>query len=111
MTITRHLHMFLLSIETQIPAPSSERFLFSYVSLLARKERRRLTAYAIAIEVKAKERVSDRDLRGVRALMEALSLSRKIVVSNERWRSTTDDHIEIFPVDEFLQEVWNGNVI
>jgi hypothetical protein len=45
MTITRHLPMFLLSIETQIPAPCSERFLFSYVSLLARKERRRLTAY------------------------------------------------------------------
>lgn len=70
-----------------------------------------LVGDAIAIEVKAKERVSDRDLRGVRALMEALSLSRKIVVSNERWRSTTDDHIEIFPVDEFLQELWNGNVI
>jgi predicted AAA+ superfamily ATPase len=70
-----------------------------------------LVGDAIAIEVKAKERVSDRDLRGVRALTEALSLSRKIVVSNERWRSTTDDHIEIFPVDEFLRELWNGNVI
>jgi predicted AAA+ superfamily ATPase len=70
-----------------------------------------LVGDAIAIEVKAKERVSDRDLRGVRALTEALSLSRKIVVSNERWRSTTDDHIEIFPVDEFLGELWNGNVI
>jgi predicted AAA+ superfamily ATPase len=70
-----------------------------------------LVGDAIAIEVKAKERVGEQDLRGVRALAEELSLSRQIVVSNEMWRRTTVDQIEIFPVEEFLRELWNGNVL
>jgi uncharacterized protein len=65
---------------------------------------------AIAIEVKAKERVADHDLRGMRALAEELSLSRKIIVSNEMWRRKTDDQIEILPVEEFLRELWSGSV-
>jgi uncharacterized protein len=70
-----------------------------------------LVGDTVAIEVKAKERVGEQDLRGVRALAEELSLSRRIVVSNELWRRTTDDHIEIVPVDEFLRELWAGNVL
>ncbi len=70
-----------------------------------------LVGDAVAIEVKAKERVGEQDLRGVRALAEELSLSRQIVVSNEMWRRTTVDQIEIFPVEEFLRELWNGNVL
>ncbi len=70
-----------------------------------------LVGDATAIEVKAKERVTDRDLRGVRALAAELPLSHMIVVSNERWRSTTDDHIEIYPVDEFLRDLWDGRVV
>ena len=64
----------------------------------------------IAIEVKAKERVVDHDLRGIRALAEELRLSRKIVVSNELWRRKTEDEIEIIPVEEFLHELWDGKV-
>jgi len=70
-----------------------------------------LVGDAIAIEVKAKERVGEQDLRGVRALVAEMALSRKIVVSNELWRRTTDDHIEIVPVDEFLRDLWAGKVV
>ncbi|MGE0822649.1 MAG: ATP-binding protein [Candidatus Binatia bacterium] len=70
-----------------------------------------LVGDTVAIEVKAKERVGEQDLRGVRALAQELSLTRMIVVSNEHWRRTTDDHIEIVPVDEFLHDLWSGNVL
>jgi uncharacterized protein len=70
-----------------------------------------LVGDAIAIEVKAKERVGEQDLRGLRALAGELALARKIVVSNEMWRRTTDDHIEIVIVDEFLRDLWAGKVI
>ncbi len=66
---------------------------------------------AVAIEVKAKEQVMDRDLRGLRALAEELPSLRKIVVSNELWRRTTDDQIEVYPVEEFLRELWNGKLL
>jgi predicted AAA+ superfamily ATPase len=70
-----------------------------------------LVGDTVAIEVKAKERVGEQDLRGVRALAQELSLTRTIVVSNEHWRRTTDDHIEIVPVDEFLQDLWAGKIL
>ena len=54
--------------------------------------------------------VTDRDLRGLRALAEDVSLLRKIVVSNELWRRTTEDHIEIIPVEKFLIDVWEGKI-
>jgi len=70
-----------------------------------------LVSGTVAIEVKAKERVGEHDLRGVRALAQELSLTRMIVVSNEHWRRTTDDHIEVVPVDEFLHDLWAGDVL
>lgn len=70
-----------------------------------------LVGDTVAIEVKAKERVGEQDLRGVRVLAKELSLTRKVVVSNETWRRTTDDQIEIVPVEEFLHELWDGKVI
>lgn len=45
------------------------------------------------------------------ALVGERALARKIVVSNEIWRRTTDDHIEIVRVDEFMRDLWAGKVI
>ncbi len=64
----------------------------------------------IAIEVKAKPRVVRRDLSGLRALSEELSLERKIVVSAEP-RRRIDEGIEILPVRQFLEELWAGSII
>ncbi len=63
----------------------------------------------IAIEVKAKARVTRRDLSGMRALAEDLALERKLVVCNETRRRREDD-IEVLPIEEFLEDLWSGEV-
>jgi predicted AAA+ superfamily ATPase len=65
----------------------------------------------IAIEVKAKLRVSPEDHRGLSALMEELKLDRKIVVCRESRRRRTDEGIEIIPVEEFLTDLWKGDIL
>ncbi len=60
-----------------------------------------------AIEVKAKEPVGDRDLRGLRALKEESLLKHYVVVSLEP-RARTVDGIRILPWQHFLEELWKG---
>jgi predicted AAA+ superfamily ATPase len=63
----------------------------------------------IAIEVKAKPRVTRRDLNGLRALAEDLRLRRKIVVCTEP-RRRKDEDVEILPVEHFLEDLWAGQI-
>ena len=58
------------------------------------------------IEVKAKNRVTDRDLKGLKVLHVEAPLKRRIVVSLEEqtWRS--DDGIEVLPAAEFFRQLW-----
>ncbi len=63
-----------------------------------------------AIEVKAKEHVADRELRGLRALAEEEMLDRHIVVSMEATPRRIDNHIEVLPWQTFLQELWSGGL-
>jgi predicted AAA+ superfamily ATPase len=60
-----------------------------------------------AIEVKAKEPVGERDLRGLRALKEEGLLKHYVVVSLEPRRRTVEG-IRILPWQEFLAELWDG---
>jgi predicted AAA+ superfamily ATPase len=60
-----------------------------------------------AVEVKAKEPVGERDLRGLRALKEERLLKHYVVVSLEP-RPRTVDGIRILPWQEFLAELWHG---
>ena len=65
----------------------------------------------MAIEVKAKSRVSARDYRGLFALAEEVPLRRKLVVCHEP-RPRRDDHgVEILPVQVFLDTLWGGAII
>jgi predicted AAA+ superfamily ATPase len=64
----------------------------------------------VAIEVKAKPRVTDTDLKGLRALKEEDIFKRFICVSDESARRRTDDGIEIIPLDLFLRELWSGEI-
>lgn len=66
---------------------------------------------AIAIEVKAKERVHARDYRGIRALAEDLPLTQRLVVSLESAPRTTDDGTVILPAEEFFRQLWSGALI
>lgn len=61
----------------------------------------------VAIEVKGKENVSDRDLRGLRALREERGLSEYVVISLES-RPRTRDGIRIIPWRSFLSMLWDG---
>ncbi len=66
---------------------------------------------AVAIEVKAKSRVSARDYRGLLALAEEVPLRRKLVVCHEPRRRREDNGIEIVPVREFLSGLWADAII
>lgn len=60
-----------------------------------------------AIEVKAKTNVTDRDLRGLRALQEERLLKHAVVVSLETHLRRVGE-IEILPWQEFLTRLWEG---
>lgn len=64
----------------------------------------------IAIEVKASSRVSNQDLKGLKALNEDLPMRRNIVVCNEPERRTVSD-IELIPFGEFLDDLWSHRII
>lgn len=71
----------------------------------------RALEHLVALEVKASERVTDRDLRGLRALGEEALVGRRIVASFERQLRRTADGIEVWPVEEFLRALWAGEVV
>jgi uncharacterized protein len=62
----------------------------------------------LAIEVKASRTISDKHLRGLRALREENLVKRYIVVCREE-RPRIHDGIEILPWRYFLDQLW-GNV-
>jgi predicted AAA+ superfamily ATPase len=62
----------------------------------------------IAIEVKGCQRVSPRDASGLNALAEDAKLARKIIVSLEKHPLILDDGTEVFPVEDFLTRLWQG---
>lgn len=62
---------------------------------------------SIAVEVKAKNNVSQRDLRGIIALKEEKKLANYVVVCLEK-RPRVVQGINIFPWKDFLQQLWNN---
>ena len=64
----------------------------------------------VAIEVKAKERISRRDIKGLLALGEELNGLRKILVCNER-QARSEAGVEIMPVEHFFRELWSGGIL
>ncbi len=64
----------------------------------------------IAIEVKAKEHVGERDLRGLRALREETALDSYMVVSMEP-RQRWINGIELLPWRRFLERLWSGELV
>jgi len=66
---------------------------------------------SLTIDVKSKERIAESELRSPRGLAEELPQMRKMVVAGEKFCRTTHDGIEIIPVKESLQEVWQNNLL
>ncbi len=64
----------------------------------------------VAIEVKGASRVDKRSLRPLNAFIEEYSPRKAIVVCNEK-EERVHGAIRIMPHRNFLQELWNGNII
>ena len=64
----------------------------------------------IAIEVKATKRVSPADTKSLRAISEELNLQKRLLVCHEPYRRRTEDGIEVMPVAEFCQQLWEGEL-
>jgi predicted AAA+ superfamily ATPase len=63
-----------------------------------------------AVEVKAKSLVTQRDLSGMRALMEEKIFKKYYVVSLEQRTRRTQEGIEILPMEEFLKKLWSNGL-
>ncbi len=61
----------------------------------------------IAIEVKGSSRITERDFTGLRRITEETKLRLRLIVSMETVARRVED-IEILPVREFLQRLWQG---
>ncbi len=70
-----------------------------------------LIGSAAAVEVKAAVRVSDRDLRGLRALAEENAAAALFLVSFDELDRRTDDGIRLLHWRTFLAELWSGALI
>jgi len=68
-------------------------------------------AMDLALEFKSTRRVRDRDLKGMRALVDEHSVGRRIVVSREDTPRKTEDGIEILPWRAFCDILWDSDLI
>ncbi len=64
-----------------------------------------------ALEIKGGGHVHEGDLRGLRALLDDGPVKRAIVVSLEKQRRRLHRNIEVIPWEEFLQELWDGEIL
>lgn len=65
----------------------------------------------IAIKVKATKRVSPRDLKGLKALMEEGLMEKYILVCRTDYPELLDNGILILPYKDFLSDLWSGKII
>ena len=64
----------------------------------------------VAIEIKSSREIHPHHVRGLKAFAEEHPDSKRIVVSHERNRRIMGD-VEIFPVSDFLHQLWAGSII
>jgi predicted AAA+ superfamily ATPase len=64
----------------------------------------------VAIEIKSTNEVSTRHLKGLKAFQEDMPEARAIVVSMDKNRRVLNG-VEIFPAKEFLQALWNDEIV
>ena len=106
-------HLIEREVRASIDYFRSDRHLFFWRSL-SRIEVDFIVAEGqkpvVAIEVKASKSVSAQDLKGLRAFGEDWPHVRKIVVSLEPHPRTTEDRIEILPVEQFLSQLWEQTI-
>ena len=65
----------------------------------------------VAIEVKSTSNVSQKDMKGLKALKEEGLISKYIIVCREQHPQLLDNGILILPYREFLEQLWNDSII
>ncbi len=65
----------------------------------------------LAIEIKGTELVTDKHLKGLRALKEEKIIRKHVVVSLDSRKRKLDDGIEIWPWSDFLEALWGGDLV
>lgn len=65
----------------------------------------------VAIEIKSSKRVYESDIKGLKALAEAHRVKRLILISFESEPKTLSNHVECLPWENFLNLLWNGEII
>jgi len=64
----------------------------------------------VAIEIKSTSSVTERTLKGLKTLQEEGIFMRYIVVSLDPERRVVNRTFEVFPVNQFLAELWQGRI-
>ena len=64
----------------------------------------------VAIEIKSSNEVNSRHLKGLKAFLEDFSDARAIVVSMDKSKRILNG-VEIFPANDFLKALWNGEIV
>jgi len=64
----------------------------------------------VAIEIKSTDEAKSRHTRGLKAFGEDFPDARLIIVSLDKYRRKMND-VEVFPVLEFLQSLWMGQIV
>ena len=64
----------------------------------------------VAIEIKAKNKITTRDCKNLKLLGEEIPLRRKIIVCNEPISYKFDDGIEVMTIIDFLKMLWEKGV-
>jgi predicted AAA+ superfamily ATPase len=66
----------------------------------------------IAIEAKSSSKITNHHLKGLRELAKDYpNIKKRILVCTEPRRRKTEDGIEILPVKEFCNELWDGRLV
>jgi uncharacterized protein len=65
----------------------------------------------VAIESKSSDELSSHHLKGLRAFGEEYPRARRIVVTRETRKRITEDKIEIYPWQRFLEELWDEKLL
>lgn len=64
-----------------------------------------------ALEIKSTTSITDKHLRGIRALKEEGKIRNFAVISLDRHERRTTDNITVFPWKVFLKRLWEGELI
>jgi len=65
----------------------------------------------LAVEFKASRRIDERDIKGLRALMEDQKVRRAAIVSRDSAIRKLDGNITVYPWQKFCEKLWAGDLL